>query len=279
LILWGNEGMSAGCTVQFIHTPTAPGDILGSYPAAVQVVDTQRLWVKIPVMPAGPAVVTSRAGTAGQVAGSVNITVNAVPPVLTGLSPTAGYAGQNVLLLGQAFLPPTNDLRVRLQWAPNRFDDVVPTHVPSPMPAVGPEALLVTLPPYLNAVPGGGFRGSISVYRGSLQLSSAPKEFQFQPVPTVTPPPSSCPAPPAIPGLVYVGAPTCGVDSNHPGAYRTCDATGYYCCDPEAGVNSKCGSNRAVFGADCSVHCPAVGNCLVGPQYVNGALVGCYKPQ
>jgi len=289
VILWGNQGMQLGCTVQFTHTPTRPGDFPEVYTAQVHPVDTQRLRAVIPMMPAGVAVVTSRAGQGP--AGTVTVTVNEVAPVLTGVSPAAGYATQNVLLLGQAFLPPSKpeyaqahaqfeDLRVRIQWAANRFDDMVPTHVASPMPHIGPEALLVKLPGHLNAVPAGGFQGSISVYRRIPQLMSAAREFKFEPLPQAAPPASSCPGAQYIQGYQYVGSPRCatGNVSEHPGAYLRCDASGYHCCEPSQGANTKCGKDRWTYPANCQHYCTGTTNCQVGLQVVNGVVAGCYRP-
>jgi hypothetical protein len=143
------------------------------------------------------------------------------------------------------------------------------------MPQVAPDALSVKLPAHLNAVPAGGFKGTISVYRRVPQLTSAAKEFQFQPVATVQQPASSCPQAGAhVTGYTHVGQPSCitGNASDHPGAYLQCDAGGYYCCEPAQGANTKCGTNRWTYPANCERYCTGVTNCRV--TLMSG---GCYK--
>ena len=97
----------------------------------------------------------------------------------------------------------------------------------------------------------------------------------------VTPPGSSCVGGKAIDGYTFVGQPGCATSNkaDHPSAYLTCDATGYYCCETSSGARTKCGVDRWTFGADCMSYCAsATGNCLIGPMVRDGIFYGCYKP-
>lgn len=291
VILWGNKGMNSGCTVVFTSAPYA-GVAAWQYPAAGQPLDATRLGVRIPMMPPGNAVVTSRLGGA-PLAPGVTVAVGEIPPVLTSVSPTSGYAGQTITLVGKAFLPPPQalapvhaaqeDLRVRLTWGVGKFTDVAPNHV-TYLPALptGEEILTAKLPSEVNSVSLGEFKGSISVYRRVPALMSTASQFTFKSSSqTSTAVSSSCPGGQHIQGLVYVGQPSCatGNVSDHPGAFLRCDSTGYYCCESSQGANTKCGNNMWTYPAGCERFCIGVTNCMVGPQFIGNAMVGCYKPR
>jgi hypothetical protein len=83
-----------------------------------------------------------------------------------------------------------------------------------------------------------------------------------------------------IEGYTYKGQPDCASQtrSSHPSAYLTCDETGFYCCESARGANTKCGSDRWTFPADCMAYCAsAAGNCRVGPVIRDGIFYGCYS--
>jgi hypothetical protein len=93
-------------------------------------------------------------------------------------------------------------------------------------------------------------------------------------------PPSACPGGKDFPGYTYAGQPGCvtGNRADHPSAYMSCDATGYFCCENAQGANTKCGKNRSNFPADCMSYCSStVGNCYIEPLVKDGVFYGCYK--
>lgn len=95
-----------------------------------------------------------------------------------------------------------------------------------------------------------------------------------------TQPTSACPGGKAFTGYTYVGQPGCVTQNraDHPSAYLSCDATGYYCCENAQGANTKCGKDRWTFTADCMSYCASMaGNCYVEPLVRDGVLYGCYR--
>jgi hypothetical protein len=71
---------------------------------------------------------------------------------------------------------------------------------------------------------------------------------------------SACPTAPQLPGLRWIDLPNCGGDAHdsHPGITLSCDASGYFCCEPSAGANSpRCGGAGQFESApDCRNHVP-----------------------
>ena len=269
VILWGNSIMNQGCTVEFIHLPQFGGDLPATYPAQPQGLDANHLKVKVPMMPAGTAVVVSRAGQTNTAKVNAGFTVNEVAPVLNSVAPTSGYRGDNVALSGLAFLPPVagqeyvhaqhEDLRVVLQVGSKKFE-VVPTHVNNPLTAG--DDLVVKLPDIfagMTNVPTAGVLGSISVYR------RVPSSVEFR-------------------GAVHLQAchgASRDVDSGHPRVPEQCrcgqaglpvrrnagvplsifgkilvpnvDASGYYCCAQESAVRGgRCGDFWQEYQATCA---------------------------
>jgi hypothetical protein len=93
-------------------------------------------------------------------------------------------------------------------------------------------------------------------------------------------PAGSCPGGKQFQGYIYVGQPGCATmnKADHPSAYLTCDATGYYCCEHSTGAKTKCGTDKWTFQPDCMSYCAAAaGNCLIAPLIRDGIFYGCYK--
>ena len=294
VILWGNSIMNQGCTVEFIHLPQFGGDLPATYPAQPQGLDANHLKVKVPMMPAGTAVVVSRAGQTNTAKVNAGFTVNEVAPVLNSVAPTSGYRGDNVALSGLAFLPPVagqeyvhaqhEDLRVVLQVGSKKFE-VVPTHANNPLTAG--DDLVVKLPDIfagMTNVPTAGVLGSISVYRRVPSLSSSAVPFTFKPATGQAASTQATPASPnnagaAKPGYRYVGTPAC------PSIFGkilvpNVDASGYYCCAQESAVRGgRCGDFWQEYQATCATiaNCPTAG--AGGGCDVNLFREGCYKPQ
>ena len=71
---------------------------------------------------------------------------------------------------------------------------------------------------------------------------------------------SACPTAPQLPGLRWIDLPNCGGDAHdsHPGITLSCDASGYFCCEPQTGANSqRCGGGGQFESApDCRNHVP-----------------------
>jgi hypothetical protein len=120
-----------------------------------------------------------------------------------------------------------------------------------------------------------------STVKGTFGSLTAQKNFQIK-IPATTPPTpaGSCPGSKQFQGYVYVGQPGCATTNkaDHPSAYLTCDATGYYCCELSTGAKTKCGTNRWTFQPDCMSYCAAAaGNCLISPLIRDGIFYGCYR--
>jgi hypothetical protein len=294
LILWGTKGMKRGCSVTFLHTGLYAGGYPTPFPSKATILDDTRLRVRIPMMPAGTAVILSRSGDAPPTQGlAADIKVNEIPPVLLAAVPDSGYAGQRIVLSGRAFIPPPSpqvygltytykhagaeDLRVRLTWGPGRVTDVVPSHVQNA--DGGPELLEIRLPKEVASVAPEGYRGTILVYRiTSPSKTSEAIAFSFKRT-AQSATAGNCPGGASVAGMIYRGQPSCrtGNLSDHPSAYLSCDASGYYCCESAQGAKTKCGSDRWMYPATCSSYCNLANNCTVGEQWVGGAMVGCYE--
>jgi hypothetical protein len=130
-----------------------------------------------------------------------------------------------------------------------------------------------------NAINTGTVQMSIN---GPGTFSSNKLDIQIRKKTTTAPPTTtgSCPGAKYVSGYTYVGQPGCATNdrANHPSAYLSCDATGYYCCESSPGAKTKCGTDRWTFPADCMSYCAsAAGNCLIGPMVQDGIFYGCYK--
>jgi hypothetical protein len=71
---------------------------------------------------------------------------------------------------------------------------------------------------------------------------------------------STCPTAPQLPGLRWIDLPNCGGDAHdsHPGIGLRCDASGYFCCEPQTGASSaRCsGGDQLESAPDCRNHVP-----------------------
>ena len=88
--------------------------------------------------------------------------------------------------------------------------------------------------------------------------------------------PSTCVAPPTLPGLRWIGEPACSGIADHPGITLQCDGQGFFCCSPQNGATGpRCGGgtpgggqNTLQSNADCHSFAPR--GLLVQPG-------GCYE--
>lgn len=66
--------------------------------------------------------------------------------------------------------------------------------------------------------------------------------------------PLACPAPQAVAGASFAGAPRCASNdiAGHPSASLACDAGGFFCCESVQGAaDPRCGAGKREFPPDC----------------------------
>jgi hypothetical protein len=174
VILTGNKGMNTGCKVFFYDSSGA------RYAARTQPVSPSKLKAWVPLMPPGNGIVWSVPAKTiyfYKVEG-LSFVVNESVPVLTAVNPSSGQPGDVVTLTGDAFFPPHNELRVRLQYLPSKHVDLVPsvqshTQMRVTLPVVffqglsAAEIAAMTVP------------GKITVLRRTITSASLP--FQIKP--------------------------------------------------------------------------------------------------
>jgi len=89
-----------------------------------------------------------------------------------------------------------------------------------------------------------------------------------------TTPALTCPGGKQFPGYVFVGEPNC---SGVMGAYKRCDAKGYFCCASSSGSQSpRCGTGKYEFQPGCTQYSSGGGS-NVGPLMRDGIFYGCYR--
>ncbi|MCX5842889.1 MAG: hypothetical protein NT022_03915 [Deltaproteobacteria bacterium] len=222
-------------------------------------------------------------------------------PILDSIHPSSAYVGDTILVNGGNWDKTTIYYPSQMYWAVFEYlpGKSVKTNILKP-PMQNPEVPVPYLPntclvgilqikvPNVYAGKSQAEQDAISKYMGKLYIygpfgpnsPSNTLNIKIMMKPATSIPAGSCPGGKQLKGFSYVGQPGCATmnKADHPSAYLTCDATGYYCCEHSTGAKTKCGTDKWTFQADCMRYCAAAaGNCLTSPLIRDGIFYGCYK--